>query len=74
MLADKYDLDIVCYFPSGDTRSLREIRADVSTHLRKKYVVQPKASAERITSLKETSTPSGYHIDVVPGRFYRKDK
>ena len=33
MIKDNYDLDIVCYFPSTDTRSLKEIREDVSNHL-----------------------------------------
>ena len=74
MIAEQYDLDIVCYFPSGDARSLKEIREDVSTHLKNKYLIQPKASAERITSLKSASTPDGYHIDVVPGRFIEGTK
>ena len=26
MIAEKYDLDIVCYFPSSDTRSLKDPR------------------------------------------------
>lgn len=69
MIRENYDLDIVCYFPSTDTRSLKEIRDDVSTHLSKKYVLQDKASAERIMNLKGASAPQGYHIDVVPGRF-----
>lgn len=69
MIRDNYDLDIVCYFPSTDTRSLKEIRGDVSDHLNKKYVMEDKASAERILSLKGSTTPHGYHIDVVPGRF-----
>lgn len=74
MNAEQYDLDIVCYFPSSDTRSLKEIRENVSVHLKKKYLIQPKASAERITNLKEESTPNGYHIDVVPGRFIEGTK
>lgn len=74
MIAEQYDLDIVCYFPSDDTRSLKEIREDVSNHLKKKYLIQPKASAERITDIKGSSTPNGYHIDVVPGRFIEDTK
>src|SRR3989344_1067608 len=74
MNAEQYDLDIVCYFPSSDTRSLKEIRENVSAHLKNKYLIQPKASAERITNLKESSVPNGYHIDVVPGRFIEGTK
>jgi hypothetical protein len=69
MNCDDYDLDIVCYSPYSDTRSLREIRDDVSVHLSKKYILEHKASAERITNFKGASAPSTYHIDVVPGRF-----
>lgn len=69
MICDSYDLDIVCYFPSTDTRTLKEIREDVSEHLSKKYLMEDKASAERILSMKDSTSPHGYHIDVVPGRF-----
>lgn len=70
LIKENYDLDIVCYFPSTDTRSLKEIREDVSNHLSSKYLMgDKKASAERIKSLKGASAPEGYHIDVVPGRF-----
>lgn len=69
MIRDCYDLDIVCYFPNTDTRTLKEIRDNVSTHLNKKYIMQDKASAERILSLKGATAPESYHIDVVPGRF-----
>lgn len=69
MIRDSYDLDIVCYFPNTDTRTLKEIRDDISTHLNKKYIMQDKASAERILSLKGATAPESYHIDVVPGRF-----
>lgn len=69
MIRDNYDLDIVCYFPDTDTRSLKEIRKDISSHLKSKYLIEEKASAERISDLIGVSVPSGYHIDVVPGRF-----
>lgn len=69
MIRDSYDLDIVCYFPSTDTRSLKEIRDAVSLHLNKNYAMEDKASAERILNLKGSTAPSTYHIDVVPGRF-----
>lgn len=74
LIADKYDLDIVCYFPSNDTRSLKEIRQDVSAHLAKRYATEPKASAERILDLRGVSAPTDYHIDVVPGRFIEQSK
>lgn len=74
IICESYDLDIVCYFPSSDARTLKEIREDVTTHLSKKYLVQDKASAERITNLKSASAPDGYHIDVVPGRFIENSK
>lgn len=69
MIQDSYDLDIVCYFPSDDTRTLKEIREDVSDHLNAKYLMEDKASAERILNLKGVTAPQNYHIDVVPGRF-----
>lgn len=69
MIRDCYDLDIVCYFPDTDTRTLKEIRNDISAHLNKKYLMEDKASAERILSLKGVTAPQSYHIDVVPGRF-----
>ncbi len=74
MICDKYDLDIVCYFPSSDTRTLREIREDVSARLSEKYLIEPKASAVRIKNLNDASTPNDYHIDVVPGRFIEGTK
>ncbi len=74
MIRESYDLDIVCYFPSTDSRTLKEIREDISAHLSKRYVMQDKASAERITNLKNISAPNGYHIDVVPGKFIEGSK
>ncbi|HEY5368351.1 MAG TPA: hypothetical protein VIJ75_05100 [Hanamia sp.] len=74
MIQDNFDLDIVCYFPSSDSRSLKDIREDVANHLRTKYATQSKASAERIMNLKDDKTPQGYHIDVVPGRFIENTK
>jgi len=74
MIRDNYDLDVVCYFPSSDTRSLKEIRDDVSARLGERYVLEPKASAERIRDLKGATAPASYHIDVVPGRFIEGTK
>ena len=69
MISENYDLDIVCYFPSSDTRPLKEIRDDMFAHLSKRYLLESKASAERILDLKGATAPASYHIDVVPGRF-----
>lgn len=65
MIAESYDLDIVCYFPSTEERTLREIREDVRTALEKKYAVQDKATSLRIRD----EAGNDYHVDVVPGRF-----
>jgi len=69
MIKDNYDLDVVCYFPHNDSRTIKEIREDVAIHLRTKYVMHSKSSAERITNLKGETAPLAYHIDVVSGRF-----
>ncbi|MBK7764485.1 MAG: nucleotidyltransferase domain-containing protein [Bacteroidetes bacterium] len=74
MNQDSYDLDIVCYFPSSDSRTLKEIRTAVSDHLKTKYSIFEKASAERIIDLNDSVEPSNYHIDVVPGRFIQDTK
>lgn len=74
MICDRYDLDIVCYFPSSDERSLKEIREDVATRLSEKYLLTHKASAERILDLKGADAPGDFHIDVVPGRFIKDTK
>lgn len=74
MICDSYDLDIVCYFPSSDERSLKEIREDVASRLAEKYVLTHKSSAERILDLKGSEAPADFHIDVVPGRFIKDTK
>ncbi len=74
MISEYYDLDVVCYFPSSDARTLKEIRESVASHLAKEYRLHHKASAERILDLKSASTPANYHIDVVPGRFIEGSK
>lgn len=74
MICDRYDLDIVCYFPSTDERSLKEIREDVASRLAEKYLLDHKASAERILDLKGADAPGDFHIDVVPGRFIEDTK
>jgi hypothetical protein len=74
MICDRYDLDIVCYFPSSEERSLKEIREDVANRLSQKYLLDHKASAERILDLKGVDAPGDFHIDVVPGRFIENTK
>ena len=69
MIQESYDLDIVCYFPSTDLRTLKEIHDDVVDRLKERYVVEEKASAARILNLKDGTSPNDYHVDVVPGRF-----
>ncbi len=74
MIRDRYDLDIVCYFPHTDQRSLKEIREDLSRRLSEKYFMEDKASSERILDLKGATAPGDFHIDVVPGRFIEGSK
>ena len=74
MISDRYDLDIVCYFPSSDERSLKDIREDVATRLSENYLLTHTASAERILDLKGVEAPGDFHIDVVPGRFIKDAK
>lgn len=72
MIRENYDLDVVCYFPSSDERTLKEIHDDVESCLREQYSIEEKPSAVRILDLLVVSAPNGYHIDVVPGRFIEK--
>jgi len=69
MISERYDLDVVCYFPSSDNRTLKEIRDDVAHHLEDKYELTHKSSSETILDLKGSQAPVDFHIDVVPGRF-----
>jgi predicted nucleotidyltransferase len=66
---ESYDLDLVVYFPSSDTRTLKEIHSDVMKKLLRRYEVELKSSALRIKSLDSAGFVHDYHIDVVPGRF-----
>ncbi|MFA5197314.1 MAG: nucleotidyltransferase [Patescibacteria group bacterium] len=72
MIKESYDLDIVCYFPEDDERSLKEIYGDVKNILSNEYIVEGKTSALRIINLKGSNVD--YHIDVVPGRYIDTDK
>lgn len=68
-VSDSYDLDVVMYFPSSDTRTLKAIYQEVHNKLASRYTIDPKTSALRITGVSNASNNSDYHIDVVPGRF-----
>lgn len=58
-----YDLDIVFYVPSYDTRPLKDLFVGVRAALvLRSYAVQPKTVALRV------QYKAGFHIDVVPGR------
>ena len=70
LISESYDLDIVCYFPSGATGAgdtLKDIFENVRKALAEGYAVDPKTSAIRLHS-KDVAW-SDFHIDVVPGRF-----
>lgn len=69
MIKENYDLDIVCYFPSTNNNTLKELHDNVQNVLSKKYSVLPKASAVRILNLENNISNEEYHIDVVPGCF-----
>lgn len=72
LIRDYYDLDIICYFPSGDVsagESLEDIYKNVQKALESKYLVTPKTSALRLKSKDANSLVQDFHIDVVPGRY-----
>ncbi|MBI2955389.1 MAG: hypothetical protein HYY30_13830 [Chloroflexi bacterium] len=63
MIQAAFDLDIVMYFPSTDTRALRTIYNGVHQTLTTAgYTVRPKTVALRLPY------NGGFHIDVIPGR------
>ncbi len=66
---ENYDLDIVVYFPSSDSRTLKEIYEAVQNKLATRYSIESKTSAIRIRSLGTNGQNAEYHIDVVPGKF-----
>jgi hypothetical protein len=68
MIAESYDLDLTCYFPSSKDKTLKEIHDEVQKVLSIKYSIEPKASAVRIKRI-DNDMETDYHIDVVPGRF-----
>ena len=68
MIAESYDLDITCYFPSNNDSSLKELHDSVEKTLSEGYRVIHKASAIRIKKV-DDEVETDYHVDVVPGRF-----
>jgi hypothetical protein len=71
MVKDSYDLDLVCYFDSGDDTagtSLDTIFASVQAALETHYRVKPNRSSMRLMGPKN-GPPHDVHLDVVPGRF-----
>lgn len=72
MIAENYDLDIVCYFPHDKDATIKEIHDSVQRVLSLKYVIKPKASAVRIKGI-DNNVETDYHIDVVPGKFIESD-
>lgn len=75
IIKESYDLDLVCYFPSGENGAgdtLEEIFNNVSATLQGSYYVEPKTSALRLKHM--DNVLDDFHIDVVPGRFVDETK
>jgi len=69
MIRESYDLDIVCYLPEDEERTLKEIYQDTKAILSENYVIDARTSAIRIINPKGGN--GDYHIDVVPGKFIK---
>ena len=64
MIAESYDLDLICYFPSENDKTLKEIHNEVQNALSEKYSVErTKASAVRGPEF-DNDLETDYHIDV----------
>jgi hypothetical protein len=77
MNLESYDLDIICYFASGDTsagETLQDIYENAEKALAKKYFVEQKGSALRLKGCDPENLGVDFHIDVVPGRFTDETK
>lgn len=72
MVKSSYDLDIVVYFESGDTKcgsTLEEIYENVKQVLLRDYFIVPKNTSLHLESFSNNKENHIYsHIDVVPGR------
>lgn len=76
MICASYDLDMTCYFARYDNKAgetLEEIYNDVARVLEKKYIVERKRSALRLTSRVPETYKMDLNVDVVPGRFIDGD-
>lgn len=63
IIRQRYDLDIIIYWPNSTTSTIKGIYSAVGEELQKNWkTVRPK------TVSWELSFPGGFHIDVVPGR------
>jgi hypothetical protein len=63
LIREAYDLDIVMYFPSSESRSLRDLFNAVHQSLvNAQYIVKPKNVSLRLPY------EGGFHIDIVPGK------
>lgn len=63
MIQALFDLDIVIYFPSSESASLRDIFSSVHAQLTAHgYTVRPRTVALRLPY------EGGFHVDVVPGK------
>lgn len=78
LIRESYDLDVICYFPSGEPdagESLKDIYGNVRDALSGDYFVESKTSALRLKSKEPQGTaPRDFHIDVVPGRYTDSSK
>lgn len=77
LIKESYDLDVVCYFPSGEDgagKTLEEIYNNVRDALASEYYVEEKTSAIRLKSKGTASFGLDFHIDVVPGRYTDDDE
>jgi hypothetical protein len=75
LIHESYDLDVVCYFPNGDTSAgttLRDVFNSVLGVLHEKFHAIPKTSAIRLHG--RDPSDLDFHIDVVPGRFSDETK
>jgi len=71
MVGVSYDLDMTCYFPCEDPRSLEEIHGDVKSALDGQgYRTLEKTSAIRVHGHDDAD----FHVDVVPGRFFDESR
>jgi len=74
MIKESYDLDVVCYFPYTEEKSIKEIFQETKKILAKTYKIKAKTSAIRVFKKCDDEENTDYHIDVVPGKFVNEYK